>query len=219
MTEVYARTIVTVQYSTADPEKDWLSHTVYHHHSDEVGALGPFDPVGHATNVANAFHNGTGAGSPFDSYQNMKITARVYDMSQAKPRPVLGEFVITPTTWSSATLAPREVAVPLRYYAARNLVGLRGRLFIGFQLVSNMGEFVGTVLANKILNLGTALAAVGGVQTSWVFASSLGTLIGTTGFSFHDITNIWVNDQWASVKSREAAEQTRHTATVTPGLP
>lgn len=219
MTETYARTLVTVQMESTDIERDWLSHTVYHHHSDVIGPLTPFDPAGHATNVVNAFTHGTGTGAMFSQYQTCKITARVYNMSDAKPRPVLAEYTYTPTTFGGVSRGPREVAVALRYYGDRNLVGTRGRLFIGNVLMSQLGETVGSVLRSQLLNLGTALGAIGSVETSWVLASTKGIPIGTTGYVWHDIKNIWVNDLWQHMDSREQAEGARSTGTVTPGIP
>lgn len=226
MTETYVRSIISVKVRSADQPKDVVSHTVWHHHSDEAGSLGPFDPAGHATNVLTAFKRGSSA-NLFQTYLGRQITVRVYNMGDMKPRPVLAEAIWTPSSWETTPLAPRELAVPLRYYADRNLVGQRGRIFIGPWINTLVQELVNdTRNALSLLDLAVGLAAIGGVQMSWCMHSAKQDLLdvpaspgGTTPAAYHDITYAWVNDQWAHQSEREQAEITRYHQAITPGLP
>ena len=227
MTDTYVRTQVEIKIREEDLAADWVTHVVWHHHSDESGTLGPFDPDGHARNVNEVFQHGTGtSGTPFNTYANQMITTKVYNMDQAKPRPILGEYVFNPVTYNSLELGPRELAVPLRYYATRNLKKLRGRLFIGPWIQADVHETVNTTQFDQLLDLGTALGAIGGAQMSWCMHSETDDVLnapgnpgGTTKSAWHDITYVWVNDQWAHMKSREKDELGRWGRAITPGLP
>jgi hypothetical protein len=200
---------------------------VWHHWYDPTGLL-TFSYDGHATNVMNAFQNGTGSPtSLFGYYAQRKITVKVYDMMDLKPREVRGTAVHTPTTWSSSPLGPREIAVPLRYYAHRNLVGQRGRMFIGPWVLSLLLETVDTpTIGVRLLDLAQALAAIGGANTSWCMHSDKQDVLnapgspgGTSVAAWHDITYAWVNDQWAHMTTREHVELARVHAEITPGIP
>lgn len=223
----YLRSIVSIQVALADPPEDFVSHTVWHHWTNVTGETS-FDYDGHATNVANVFQHGTN--DPvhgFFFYQQRKIHVKTYSMNDMKPRPILGEHTLTPTTWSSSALGPREIAVPMRYYATRNLKHLRGRLFIGPFANSLLTETVDqTAIARRTLDLAEALAAIGGVNTSWCMHSESQDVLngpgspgGTTTAAWHDITHAWCNDQWAHMESRQHVELARTNMDITPGIP
>lgn len=230
LTETYARSHITVQTRLADVAADFSVHTLYHHHSDEGGTLGPFDWNGHATNVLQVFEHGTGVGTyHWSAYSGRAITVKCYDMSDMKPRPERGIASYVPTSWSSVVMGPRELAVPLRYYCTRNLKSQRGRMYLGPFDMTFIEELVaddGPHLMTQVLDLGSAIGSIGGAQTSWVLyrptkdpPNAPGAPGGTLSAAYLDITEIWVNDQWAHQESREHVEITRRTASITPGLP
>jgi len=225
---IYARAQVDVKVRAADLPEDVVVHQVFHHHE----ATGPWDDIawqGHADNVRDVFLHGTGTGAThWDRYSGRLITVKVYDMSDMKPRPVKATSTHTPAPWSSAQLGPREVDVSLRYYAGRNIKGKRGGIRLGPLDLEDIAETVSNIsyLMTGIIDLGTALGAIGGLETSWVLhhpsldpstpPTSPG---GTSPAAYSDITDIWVNDQWGHVTSRERAEVMRLTGTITPGIP
>jgi hypothetical protein len=225
--ETYVRTQVEIQCRAADLPEDFVVHTVWHHHTTIGGIAGPFDPAGHAANVINAFKTGTGGSTPFSFYQGRKMTAKVYDMAAMKPRPVLAENIYTPASYESGIFGPRELAIPLRYYADRNLPSQRGRLYIGPWLYTYVQDPFDTAgSGGRLLDLATALAAIGGANMSWCMHSEKEDLLnapaspgGTTVAAWHDITYAWVNDQWAHMVSREKAEASRVHVAITPGIP
>jgi hypothetical protein len=227
--DVYARALVRVQVRSGDLPEDVVVHSVYHHAIDTGGVLLDFDWNGHATNVANAFSHGHTGGSytPFGVYNGRDITVKTYDLADDEPRPVKGSHHIPVGTWESGTLGPREVAMCMRYFGPRNLPSQRGRLFIGPWLQTALQETVNVAFSGQLLNLGEALGAIGSVNTSWVLASTkppwdvnYHTTSGApSGLAFHDITEVWVNDQWAHMTSRERAEATRWTTPISPGIP
>lgn len=227
MTETYVRTQVEVQVFAADPPEDWIVHSVWHHHTTIGGIAGPFDPDGHALNVANAFQHGTGTGTPFFTYNQRQIVTKVYNMDDLKPRPVIGTHTLAPAGgYASTALGPREIAAPLRYYAGRNLKSLRGRLFIGPWMNSVCFETFDSGHRSQLLDLAHALAAIGGANMSWCMHSEKEDILnavdspgGTTKAAWHDITHAWVNDQWAHMKSREHIEMARSNTDITPGIP
>ncbi len=95
-----------------------------------------------------------------------------------------------------ASLCPREVALCLSYFGARNLPGMRGRIFLP---VAYSGSIAlarpDQSLMADALDLGRAFAAAGGTGTQWSVYSR------TQGLAF-SITDSWVDDEWDTQRSR-----------------
>jgi len=222
--EVYPRAIVNIQNRSTDAPAQNTVHTVWHHNISF--STSDFDYQGHCDNIANCFLHGTNGSSHFFLYTSRKIHVKVYEMQDLKPRPVRGETILTPTSWDTTAIAPREIAVPMRYYAGRNIKGKRGRLFIGPWDMSQIAETVDPLFQTSLCDLATALGAVGGANTSWVLhhpsldvLDAPGSPGGTTPAAYSDITAAWVSDLWAHMESREQPEGHRTTVSITPGIP
>lgn len=93
---------------------------------------------------------------------------------------------------------PREVALCLSYYSERNLPRQRGRIF----LCAGMNGTIGTPAVRPdeserllALNLGQAIADVGGADVDWVVYSP-------TDGEARSISHAWVDDEWDTIRSR-----------------
>lgn len=138
---------------------------------------------------------------------------RVYNWDDAQPRPPLSS---TYAFAGSATQAlPSEVALCLSYYANRNIVGRRGRIYIG-PLTTGAVEPSGIVPARPKATLmdlagraGAALAAGTGSVLKWcVLSRRLGVA------TWSPITDGWVDDSFDTQRRRGEAATTRDTWTV-----
>jgi hypothetical protein len=200
----FLRAQLEQQVRSTDPPADLVVHTTYHAYTPS--GTPPYSTF--ATAVMSAWLNGSGTSPtyPWASYINRGLTLKVYDMADAKPRPVRAQVVHTPTTWETYALGPREVAIPLRYYCTRNVVRSRGRLYLGPWAAgtTTMGETVSNIFQQTCLDLGLGLATVPGASYVWCLYSD-------TDAAYKQITNLWVNDLWAHMTSREHVEAARAT--------
>lgn len=121
------------------------------------------------------------------------VETKVYDMADAKPRPVKAAAPWVGNSNSTATSAPREVALCLSYFSERNQPRFRGRLFLGpwnFAEVRPAGGQIDAAIA-----MATGLANIGGVDVDWGLWS-------TTRNAFSKVTAGWVDDEWDTIRSR-----------------
>jgi hypothetical protein len=210
-TGILARTEIAIQVRSTDPPADVVVHTVWHLYPT-AWAAGPTEWQSHADAVRDCFFHGTGVGThQFGFYGSRLITVKAYDMADIKPRPEKAVSVHTPGTWEVAALGPRRLASCLSYYCVRNIKRQRGRLFIGPFVQTQCGEtFDIPSFGPAILDLGHALSGVGSTASAhWVLHSPTDGVVRT-------ITNIWCNDLWDSIDSREHTELARSVSTVPP---
>jgi hypothetical protein len=97
------------------------------------------------------------------------------------------------------------VSLCLSYFSERNLPRFRGRLFIGPWNFAE--ERPNTSAINSLMTLATGLAAVGGIDVDWGLWSP-------SRNAFSKITNVWVDNEWDTQRSRGLRATTR-TAAVT----
>jgi hypothetical protein len=132
------------------------------------------------------------------------VETKVYNMADAKPRPVKATGAWVQTTNSLPSNAPREVALCLSYFSERNIPRFRGRLFIGpFYEAS---ERPAANIIASVKDVYERMASVGGIDVDWGLWS-------TTRNAFSKITAGWVDNEWDTVRSRGLQPTTRDTYT------
>jgi len=137
---------------------------------------------------------------------SMPFTIKVYDAQ--KPPPSYPLYTTTNGTGFVATTLPREVALCLSYYSTNNRPSYRGRLYIPVALVGGaLGLRPTTTQQNNVLGWRTALGAGLPSAHNWVVYSPK--LQQSNG-----VSNVWVDDEWDTVRSRGLKPTTRVLATV-----
>jgi hypothetical protein len=176
---------------------------VYHTIGDGI-----FDPStdyqNHADQVRDCFSGHSAGYSAFTWYQNRRITVKVYDLADTKPRPERAVSIFTPASinYEDPThMAAPQVCLCLSYYAGRNIRGKRSRIYIGpFGTTTSisfaaMTRFAPTIVQTGILELGHSLFDVGGENVAHVIQHTAG---GTPSV----VTNYWVDDRWDTQRRR-----------------
>jgi len=130
------------------------------------------------------------------------VETKVYDMADAKPRPIKAFAPWLASSNAAGTSAPREVALCLSYFSERNLPRFRGRLYIGPFNFAEERPAAGQI--DSVKGLATALANIGGPDVDWGLWSP-------TRNAFSKITNGWVDDEWDTIRSRGLRAITRST--------
>lgn len=190
--------------NTGEPPKHACSNTLYYR--DDLLNTDHQEIADDIAEVYTKARQGTFPGSTRLIPQGWQINVRVYDMADAKPRPIKGEATVAQT--STTDTGPREVALCLSYYGDRNLPSTRGRVYLG--------PFNGTVTGNMrpslavrqdILALGVALSEIGGENISWRVHS-------TKNDTYEHIRTIWTDDEWDTMRSRQLAATLRNTQSV-----
>jgi hypothetical protein len=195
---------VTTTVKQADVPADAVSNNLYFLTNATPGAQDYQDLAQH---VADTLFSKTGFGgsTPWTYYSGRGGDIRVYDLADPKPRPVKGHVTYIPTTWSSAVLGPRMLALCLSYYAGRNLPHSRGRIYLGPFTSGDAGETPPPDLLTKMQDLAHGLSGIALKPTiSWQHATH-STVTGLTQV----VTNWWANDVWDVQHSREHVETVR----------
>lgn len=188
-----------------DVPRDYVVNTVYHSTTQAT-----IDYQAHANSVRDAFAFGNAlTAAQWQVYQFRELTVKVYDMADIPPRPERAVAVHTPVSWEVLPLSSREIALCLSFYASYNRPRFRGRIYTGPFLETEVGEVPPTNLMDQVLNLGDALGRIGPAGMHWVVYSQ-------KNKNAQWLTNIWVNDLWDHMSSREQKEATRRTGTITP---
>lgn len=189
------RALVSWGKSTDIP-RDRCSNTLYFQ-NDQSPPTPDYDDL--ASDIADVYAaTGLFAGNVID--------VRMYNMEDAEPRPIRGQKVLT-VGGTAPALGPREVALCLSYYGERNLPTQRGRVFLGPYNSTAMGLRPSDTAMNALITMGQGLAGIGGENISWRVHSV------KTG-DYHHIRNIWVNDEWDTMRSRGLRQTKRFTAEV-----
>ena len=136
------------------------------------------------------------------------FTVKIYDALKAPPSYPLATRVNGTGQWD--TDDPGEVALCLSYYAGFNRPSTRGRLYLP-----------AAMLTGALGLRPTAAQITQALTFRNVFVDNLppghrwNTYSPTTGGS-EPVTNVWVDDEWDTVRSRGQRSTTRQTAVVTP---
>jgi hypothetical protein len=183
--------------ANTDPVKERFSNTLYF----SADAIGP-DPTDYQT-LANDLRD-IYAGQVWTT--GCKIEVRAYNMADPSPRP---ERAYSTVTRSGGTLdAPGQLALCLSYYSERNLPRQRGRIYIGPWLSPKKRPLATDRAA--LITFGQALAGLGGANVDWSIWSPTKEAAGQDPSM--SISDIWVDDSWDVVRSRQLASSTRSTA-------
>lgn len=195
---------------------DYIVNDVYHT-VDEGIVFGDADYDNHATQVRDCF-SGHAAGYPdFVLLQGRIIEVKCYDMADAEPRPVRAHKTYNSSPNTDTSDAPHQIALVLSYYPGRNIMGQRGRIYVGpwpNGLVANRPT---TGQMDQLLSLGHSLFDVGGENVAHVLrhtglqTSAKGVSPATYGVtksghapgSTQPITNYWVDNSWDVIRARQ----------------
>ena len=136
----------------------------------------------------------------------MTYGVKVYDALKPKPNPPLTERQFG-TTFSAST-KNRDVALCLSYFSTYNRPRYRGRLFIPGEFISGaFGLRPTTQQITDALNFRLVLTTGTPPNTNWVVYSK------ANGASY-GVSDVWVDDEWDTVRSRGLRSTTRQTAKV-----
>lgn len=197
------RVLVSLRNLT-EPPKNAISNTLYF----EIIGVGA-DLQAIADDVATVYQrsrDGDVAGNLPLFPTNWQIDVRVYDLADAKPRPIKAQKTIG--GGAASTLGPREVALCLSYYADRNLPRTRGRIYLGpFRGTTTGSEKPTDALLQGAMDHGSRLGNIGGANVLWSVHSTV------SGETNH-IKHIWCDDAWDTMRSRGLAATKRSTADV-----
>jgi hypothetical protein len=165
-------------------------------HFNDQGATS--DPENLCTDLANglqAIHPHTG---------EVRVTA--YDAEGTKPVYPEAEVIINKGL-TQTTTSPRELAMCLSFFSARNQPRRRGRLYIPLFFLGVSGGSLrpGMPIAN-MASLVTLFKDLGGVDVDWSVYSTMDKVA-------RAVTDWWYDDEWDVMRSRGLKGSTRITGT------
>lgn len=161
-----------------------------------------------ATTFANALLDAWTAYLPV-TYRTAQRRVSIYNAQAPAPN-----YPITEVTRDKDSVkvssTNRETALCLSYYASFNRPRYRGRLYVPcmFTGLTPSGASADVTIRAKVLALGTALAGVTPSTADWVVYSRV--LNAAT-----NVTNVWVDDSWDTVRSRNKRSTARTEGTIT----
>lgn len=125
-----------------------------------------------------------------------QVVVKAYDAQGTKPVYPQGEASRNLGT-APASNVPRELAVCLSYFSARNIPRQRGRLYLPLCVmgISGPGVRAAATVREKAGALAPLAEALGGVDVDWVVYSRADN-------EAYPVTNWWVDDEWDVVRSR-----------------
>lgn len=161
------------------------------------------DPEGLAQDMLDAYQ------SAFLSVTPREVRVTVYNVGPPPQLPIA--MVVENEGQFPPTNANREIALCLSYYNERSNPRKRGRLYMPVALtgLNIAAARPGASIVTKCLDLGDALAALGGIDVDWVVYSP------TSGQS-HNVVGTWVDDAWDVVRSRGLSPTSRTERTPGP---
>lgn len=129
---------------------------------------------------------------------NREVRVTVYDAQGSQPVFPQADVTRNPGAFPSSG-CPREIAVCLSFFSERNLPRQRGRLYIPMALLTSSQSFAtvrpGTALQEKVGNLATGLANLGGTEVDWSVYSRVDD-------EARPVTNWYVDNEWDTMRSR-----------------
>jgi hypothetical protein len=160
--------------------------------------IGTSDQDGLCSDLADIYSNLLWGG------QNPEVSVKSYDVGAAPNFPV-GESTKNVGTIVH-TACPREVALCLSFYAEQNIPRKRGRIYVpAGALGGSVALRPTTAQMNILLAMGQAFADLGGPDVSWNVHSQ-------RSGEDHEVSNIWVDDEWDTQRRRGFRATTRLTA-------
>jgi hypothetical protein len=132
---------------------------------------------------------------------------KIYDAKKPPPSYPLAQESNSATTPNSSV--PREVALCLSYYAVYNRPSFRGRLYLPaswFTSVAAVRPAAPTITA--VLGFATS------VLTRGLPAATFWTVYSKTHGTDAQVTDIWADDEWDTIRSRGLKPTSRQTAKV-----
>lgn len=136
-----------------------------------------------------------------------EVAVKAYDAQGAEPNYPIGEG-IAGNTQSPISTCPREVALCLSFFSARNIPSWRGRLFI--PATWHGGDVAVRPAPGLMTHIGamaTILSDLGGIDVDWVVYSRKNNVA-------RPVSNWWVDDEWDTIRSRGLRSTARIQGTV-----
>lgn len=186
-----------------DIPKDFDTNTV-HHRISTIPTITDVDAQNHANEIRDLFAGVLPGHTGWRFYQDRHVDVKVYDLADAKPRPVKGHAFTTTTANPRASLGPRQVALVLSYYSDRNIKGQRGHIYLGpFPHVFLDGPTIGnTELLSGALDLGHGLFDIGGENVAHVVHSEWENKVKRADPVDFVVHHYWVDNGWDTVRRR-----------------
>jgi hypothetical protein len=196
------RSLISTSF-TGGVSRDTVTNTVYHTVGTVGGVLTGPDYQNHSDEILAAFDGS--ASDVFNGYADRNVDVRVYDMADALPRP---ERASSQMMRGGSLHSPPGLATVLSFYTARNIVGSRGRLFIGPIQTEAVGARPSDAVQNQVLNLGKALFNIGGENVAHVLYHPKA-VPGHAAGSTDVINHYYVTDAFGYIHSRGVRPDSR----------
>lgn len=178
---------------------DWCVNTLYFRDTTIGPDIDKYRAVGDG--ARDAFVGGTTRRPT-----GFQIEAKVYDLADAKPRPVKHYAQAVNLMGTGGNPAPREVALCLSYYHERNLPRQRGRIYVGPWAASMVEERVGQPVLDEMDRIRVALQNIGGIDIDWSIHSTIAN-------KTDKVTAGWIDNEWDTQRSRGLRATVRRTFT------
>lgn len=136
------------------------------------------------------------------------FTVNIYNAQGLPPHHPLATQVNSVTPGTSG--GPREVCLCLSYYATLNQPRTRGRVYLPNGLI-NGGAQLGV---RPTTTMRSAALAWKGALSTGLPAGTVWVVYSRKNDSTAPVTNVWVNDEWDTVRSRGLRETARTLGTV-----
>jgi hypothetical protein len=203
MADVY-RAQVTVYSDTNPDRRDDAVNVLYFRKEAPFGSIADYDAL--AGDLASIY----AARTFFGGVNHAKV--RIYNMDDAKPRPIRGSSDKLITTVGSPGM--REAAICLSFYADRNLPHKRGRIYLGPLNAASTGlDRPRSVDRDNVLAMGAALSGLGGIDIDWVvYSPTLSASEG--GHHVEKVQHCWVDNEFDVQRRRGLRGTSRITADV-----
>lgn len=161
------------------------------------------DPQGLCDDWAAAVHTWLGV--------TREINVKAYDAQGATPVYPQGETTINIGANPPAN-APREVALCLSFFSARNVRRQRGRLYLPVPLFwgGQLGVRPSTPIMDMCALLVPALTGLGGADVDWCVYSKVDD-------EARPVTNWWIDNEWDTIRSRGLRGTSRAVGTTSEG--
>src|SRR4051812_13555618 len=169
----------------------------------KVTGIAPADPQQLAQDLADAIS--TKMGDP-----TRKIRVRMYELPMVPP--IIPKAEVNKGSAAPAASSNRDIALCLSYYCDTNTKRRRGRLYIPayWEGTTAFASRPTTPQMSGVLAWHTIFTNLGGADVDWVLWSE-------RDQTSHPVTNVYVDNEWDTVRSRGLKPSTRLTATTTEG--
>lgn len=142
-------------------------------------------------------------GHNFTYGEGRGVECKIYDLADAKPRPVLGQGAVAPTADNSST-GNRAVALCLSFYGTRNLARQRGRMYTGPFAQGSAGKFKASGFETAdCAQFPAVIGAMNGVVDAGPDVPLDWVVYSRKNATSYRVTNWWVDDEW-DVQRRRA---------------